>query len=128
VDRRGIVGKELHRHIGTVGPPQVNPQGDVFMPETTVTVTRQDNGANGEYHARIEGIDAVGRLIWTARDHIRTAASTQVPPEMGGRGVAARLVEALIADARTQGFKVVPACSYVDAAFKRHPEWADLLA
>ena len=46
----------------------------------------------------------------------------------GGRGVAGKLVEALIADARAQGFTVVPECSYVAAAFKRHPEWSDLLA
>jgi len=39
-----------------------------------------------------------------------------------------KLVEALIADAREHGWKIVPECSYVAAAFKRHPEWADLLA
>ena len=47
---------------------------------------------------------------------------------MAGRGVAAKLVEALIADARAEGFRIVPACSYVAAAFARHPEWADLRA
>ena len=40
--------------------------------------------------------------------------------------MAARLVEAMVADARTEGFRIVPACSYVEAAFRRHPEWADL--
>lgn len=47
---------------------------------------------------------------------------------IGGRGVAARLVDALIADARKFGFRIVPQCSYIDAAFRRHPEWADLRA
>jgi predicted GNAT family acetyltransferase len=37
-----------------------------------------------------------------------------------------RLVEALVAEARERGFKVVPECSYVAAAFARHPEWAAL--
>jgi predicted GNAT family acetyltransferase len=41
--------------------------------------------------------------------------------------VAARLVEALVADARTEGFKIEPKCSYVAASFTRHPEWGDLL-
>ena len=47
---------------------------------------------------------------------------------MRGQGVAQVLVEALVADAREQGFKIVPQCSYVEAQFRRHPEWADLLA
>ena len=94
----------------------------------TVTITRHGQGTRGEYQARVEGIDAVGRLIWTERDGVRSADSTQVPEAIGGRGIAGRLVEALMADARTQGFKVRPACSYVEKAFDRHPEWADLRA
>jgi predicted GNAT family acetyltransferase len=47
---------------------------------------------------------------------------------MRGRGVAQFLVEALIADAREQGFRIVPQCSYVAVQFRRHPEWVDLLA
>ena len=47
---------------------------------------------------------------------------------MRGGGVAQLLVEALVADAREQGFRIVPQCSYVAAQFRRHPEWADLLA
>ena len=50
------------------------------------------------------------------------------PRSRRGEGVAARLVERLVADARAQGFKIVPSCSYVDAQRKRHPEWADLFA
>ena len=52
---------------------------------------------------------------------------TGVPPEFEGRGIAARLVNKAIADARDEGFKITPVCSYVVAQFKRHPEWADLL-
>ena len=53
---------------------------------------------------------------------------TGVPPEYEGRGIASRLVNKAIADAREQGFKITPVCSYVVAQFRRHPEWADLLA
>ena len=59
---------------------------------------------------------------------VRVAEHTLVPPVISGRSVAAQLVQALIADAREQGFKVRPDCSYVAAAFQRHPEWADLRA
>ena len=51
-----------------------------------------------------------------------------MPPAFEGRGIAAKLVNAAINDARSQGFKIVPVCSYVAAQFRRHPEWADLRA
>ena len=52
---------------------------------------------------------------------------TEVPPELAGRGIAAVLVKAAVADARAEGLKIVPRCSYVAAQFRRHPEWSDLL-
>jgi predicted GNAT family acetyltransferase len=96
-----------------------------------ISVTRHDHGSSGEYHAAVAGSSAIGRLTWTERATCgirgaRAAEHTLVPSEIGGRGVAAKLVEALVHDAREQGFKIDPQCSYVAAAFKRHPDWADL--
>ncbi len=91
-------------------------------------ITHKGNDAHGEYRAIVENSDAVGRLTWKARGEARIAEHTIVPPEIGGQGVAAALVDALVRDAREQGFKIVPQCSYVEAQFRRHPEWADLLA
>lgn len=96
--------------------------------QTSITVTHHDSGRAGEYHAHVAGSDTVGRLTWFERGGVRIAAHTLVPPEIGGRGVAMRLVEAIVADAKEQGFRIDPQCSYVDAAFRRHPEWADLRA
>ena len=95
---------------------------------TQVTITRHGNDQAGEYHAHLDGESAIGRLTWVLKGGARVAEHTLVPDEIGGRGVAARLVEALIADARVRGFKIVPQCSYVAAQFKRHPEWIDLHA
>jgi predicted GNAT family acetyltransferase len=92
----------------------------------SVTISRHEHGSHGEYHAHIEGSDQIGRLTWVTRDGARVAEHTIVPPEIGGRGIAGKLVDALIADARAQDFKVVPECSYVAAAFGKHPEWTDL--
>jgi predicted GNAT family acetyltransferase len=93
-----------------------------------VTITRHDRGTSGEYVAHVEGSHTLGRLTWFEQDGVKVADHTLVPPEIGGRGVAAELVKALVADARAEGFKIQPQCSYVVAAFKRHPEWADLHA
>lgn len=93
-----------------------------------IEISHQGDDARGEYRAAVPGSDAVGRLTWFARGNARIADHTLVPPEIGGKGVAAALVDALVADAKSDGFKIVPACSYVAAQFKRHPEWSDLLA
>jgi predicted GNAT family acetyltransferase len=100
---------------------------------TDVTITHFDQGARGEYHARVEGSEAIGRLTYRRIEgeggqDVLVADHTLVPPEIGGRGVAGKLVDALIADARRLDWKIVPQCSYVEAAFRRHPEWADLRA
>ncbi len=53
---------------------------------------------------------------------------TLVPPEFHGQKIADKLMVRAIEDAKTKGDRIVPACSYVAAQFKRHPEWASLLA
>jgi uncharacterized protein len=93
-----------------------------------ITITRHGDDTAGEYHAHVAGSDHIGRLTWVKRGGARVAEHTLVPSAIGRRGVAARLVEALVADAREQGFGIVPECSYVEAAFQRHPEWAALRA
>ncbi|MBM3648815.1 MAG: N-acetyltransferase [Alphaproteobacteria bacterium] len=57
-----------------------------------------------------------GRMIFT---------HTEVPPADEGKGFASRLVGAALADARARGFKIVPACSFVVAYVRRHPEHGD---
>jgi hypothetical protein len=91
-------------------------------------ITHVDQGEEGEYQARVADSAAFGRLTYVRHGNVLTTEHTLVPNEIGGRGIAGRLVDAMIADARAGGWKIVPQCSYVAAAFKRHPEWADLLA
>jgi uncharacterized protein len=93
-----------------------------------ITITRHEHATGGEYRAHVPGSDAVGRLTWVDSGGAKVADHTLVPPEIGNRGVAARLVERMVADAEAEGFKIKPLCSYVVAAFRRHPEWADVQA
>ncbi len=94
----------------------------------SVRIERNEKDGHGEYRAHVDGSRHMGRLTWVKRGRARVAEHTIVPPEIGGRGIAGKLVEALIADARAGNFKVTPECSYVAAAFAKHPEWADLRA
>ena len=94
-----------------------------------VEITRHEKAGSGEYHAHVAASDAKGRLTWVARnDGARVAEHTLVPKSIGGRGIAGLLVKDLVADARDNGFKIVPQCSYVAAKFDENPDWADLLA
>ena len=81
-----------------------------------VTITKHDRGGAGEYQAHVADSDHIGRLTWVEQDGVHIA----------DRGVAAQLVEALVADARENQFRIRPMCSYVAAAFDKHPEWSDL--
>jgi uncharacterized protein len=51
---------------------------------------------------------------------------TGVPDSFRGTGAGLALVEALVAAARAEGFKVAPLCPFVNATGKKHPEWAEV--
>ncbi|MEO6041649.1 MAG: GNAT family N-acetyltransferase [Croceibacterium sp.] len=91
-------------------------------------ITRSGTEALGAYRAEVPGAARPAELTWVARGQTRIADHTYVPHEARGQGVAQKLVEALVADARAQGFRIEPQCSYVAAQFRRHPEWADVRA
>ncbi len=93
-----------------------------------LTITRTDETSHGAYRVQLPGTDQRAELTWRAMGPLRIANHTFVPPAMRGQRVAQQLVEALVADAREQGFRIVPQCSYVEAQFRRHPEWADVMA
>ena len=94
----------------------------------TIAVTRENETTHGAYRAAVPGGGRDAELTWVARGDTRIANHTYVPAAARGKGIAGALVAALIDDARKEGFKIEPSCSYVEAAFRRHPEWADLRA
>lgn len=94
----------------------------------SIAITRSDEASHGTYRAELPGVAQPAVLEWRARGAARVITHTFVPPEMRGQGVAQQLVEAIVADARAEGFRLVPQCSYAEVLFKRRPEWADLVA
>ena len=90
------------------------------MTEILHEVPEQRFVTQAEGHAaRLDYIQDEGRL---------TITHTIVPPEIGGRGIAAALVKAALDHARAQGLKVDPQCSYADVWMRRHPEYEPLRA
>jgi predicted GNAT family acetyltransferase len=91
-------------------------------------VEREDGPSRGRYVIRLpEGREAEMTYGRNANGTV-TADHTFVPEEHRGQGLADLLMARLIADARSEGFRIVPLCSYVALQFKRHPEWAELRA
>lgn len=50
------------------------------------------------------------------------ANHTYTPDGLRGQGVAGKLYAAMVTDAKTEGYKIIPGCSYVEVKFKRHPK------
>jgi predicted GNAT family acetyltransferase len=46
----------------------------------------------------------------------------EAPTALRGTGAAGRFMEGLVVEARRQGVKLVPVCSYAVAWLRRHPE------
>jgi predicted GNAT family acetyltransferase len=79
-----------------------------------------------QFSVAVEGHRGV--IDYTLRNGVMLITHTEVPPAIGGRGIAAELMRAALDTARREGWKVLPACSYAAAFIRRHPEFSDLLS
>ena len=90
----------------------------------------QDVPERKRYEGRDGGPD--GPLVGIASydvtaDGVMIFTHTEVPPQLGGRGIAGALVRYALDDVRARGLKAMPACSYVVDYVRRNPEYEDLL-
>jgi uncharacterized protein len=72
------------------------------------------------FSTKVENVEAV--LDYTVAAGVMTITHTGVPPEIGGRGIAADLMRAALNAAKEAGWTVYPACSYAAAYMRRHPD------
>jgi predicted GNAT family acetyltransferase len=96
---------------------------------SSVSVRKETPLNGGRYVATVEGAEGEAELVFSIRSPTLISADhTGAPQSLRGTGAAAALVEYMIDDARTHGFKIVPLCPYVLAQYRRHPEWSDVIA
>ena len=89
------------------------------------TVRHEDGHTKGRYVID-HGGGAFSELTYSKLGKTQVIADhTGVAPGHEGQGVGQALLEALLADARAQGFRIIPLCPYVNAQRRRHPEWAE---
>jgi predicted GNAT family acetyltransferase len=81
---------------------------------------------HGRFQAIVDGLTCL--LDYRLAGPTMLITHTEVPPQLGGRGIAGQLMKAALAHARSAGLKVQPDCSYAADYMQRHPETADLRA
>ncbi len=86
----------------------------------------QHDSAARRFSTRVDGVDCL--LQYSYAESVMTITHTEVPPAVGGRGIAGTLMQAAVEVARENEWRVAPACSYAAGWMKRHPEYAELLA
>jgi uncharacterized protein len=52
---------------------------------------------------------------------------TEIEPDMEGKGLASRLIEFALDDARSRGLAVLPFCPFMREFIQRHREYAELV-
>ena len=88
----------------------------------------EDNGERGRWVARFAGGVEAELTFMRRSDGALVLNHTGVPTELGGRGIGRQLVVHAVSQIRKMGVKALPTCPFVQAHFKRHPEWRDLVA
>jgi len=101
------------------------------MPSDLSDIHHDTYPTGGRYRLELAGTTEPAILEYSqdaAQPQRIIAKHTRVPDAMRGRGVALKLVQRLVSDARANGWRIEPRCSYVRAQAERHPEWADVFA
>lgn len=81
-----------------------------------------DNAGESRFELRQDG--RLAELVYRLRGNRLVLVHTEVPAELEGRGVGARLVTAAIDRAAREGLTLVPLCPFARGWLERHPEAA----
>jgi predicted GNAT family acetyltransferase len=84
-----------------------------------------NNRAHHRYELVVEG--HLAATCYKLSDDVITFIHTEVPPELGGKGVGSALIGGALDQVRAEGLKVISECPFVKAYIDKHPEYADLL-
>lgn len=82
---------------------------------------------NNHRTAAYEGQDMVGECTYYVIGEVWAIDHTFVNSAYAGQGIAGRLVDELLNQARSKGVKVIPICSYVKSVFEKKAQYKDLL-
>ena len=84
-----------------------------------------NNRAQHRYELTVDG--HLAATYYKVSGDVITFVHTEVPPELGGKGVGSRLVQGALDQVRAEGLKVIAECPFVKAYIGKHAEYGDLL-
>jgi predicted GNAT family acetyltransferase len=69
----------------------------------------------------------IAATYYEVADGVITFDHTEVPPELGGKGIGSKLVKGALDQVRADDLQVIANCEFVKGYIAKHPEYADLL-
>ena len=84
-----------------------------------------NNMADHRFELVVDG--HLAAAFYKTDGNVITFMHTEVPPELGGRGVGSKLVQGALDQVRAAGMKVIPDCPFVKAWIGKHADYNDLL-
>jgi uncharacterized protein len=84
-----------------------------------------NNPAHHRYELDVDG--HIAATYYKIAGGVITFIHTEVPPELGGKGIGSRLIKGALDQIRADGLKVIAECQFVKAYIEKHHEYADLL-
>ena len=84
-----------------------------------------DNKAGHRFELEVEGHLATEH--YKLDGNVITFEHTDVPKELGGKGVGSKLVQGALDQVRAAGLKLIPQCPFVKEYVDRHPQYQSLI-
>lgn len=90
-----------------------------------IAIRKEDSSDGGRYSALLDGSEA--EMTYTKLGpSLVSIDHTFVPDAMRGKGIAQALAKNAVMDARRNGWKIIPRCSFMHAQSMRNPDWSDV--
>jgi uncharacterized protein len=84
----------------------------------------RDNPSRHRFELDTNGHTSVAH--YSLAPGVITFTHTEVPAELGGRGIGSQLARGALEQVRARGLKVVAECAFMAGYIAKHPEYGDL--
>ena len=84
-----------------------------------------NNRAQHRFELTVDG--HLAAAYYKTDGNVITFEHTEVPPELGGKGIGSKLVQGALDQIRAEGTRIAVECPFGKGWIAKHPEYNDLL-